>query len=456
MEAKDPLDQLLDGAMQGHSITPSATSKNEHLDAMRNAIMIANKKHYYKRLGLTLFSIAAAITALLLFLTNEGEFLKKETSSSSVNKEITIEKKSSDLPKTEPLKSTNLNLSIEDRSNSSKTKNLNNLMTNHPLLHHDTPVNKGNLSDDEINLDDEMLDFAQGKLRPNDILSLTGTDSHNKIQASITFPPLNLEKRKTHLNLLTGARKEDTVNKVAPKGFFYNKPFKGLSIAVEYSPEYIFNGNQEADQLIHSGGLTFEYKRKGYSIRTGLGLSVTGDITRESIDYKSYLGTTKILDSVQFEWDADHRKLTPVFYYTDQRIFEDQISTAVLKTKMRYTYLQIPIVLGYDFISKKEYSLGFRTGALCQILLKSEQTSTDYSVENDLIINMSQVTPDRLKLHWEALGGINLGIRLSDRFKLELEPQVRYYFNSVYEKSDGIDKPWSLSLRTAITYKLSH
>ena len=44
-------------------------------------------------------------------------------------------------------------------------------MTNHPLLHHDTPVNKGNLSDDEINLDDEMLDFAQGKLRPNTDLS---------------------------------------------------------------------------------------------------------------------------------------------------------------------------------------------------------------------------------------------------------------------------------------------
>ncbi len=452
MEANDPLDQILDGALKGHTITPSATSKREHLEAMQHAILSANKTRYQRRLTFSLVSAAAAVGALILFLTSDNWLVEKKLNPTSQIETTAITDNSLKHPDTKTEKSSILNISEEKRSND---------------LNENQHISKANdISPDrnEIrNKSDQSFVDVQPKetiikethIAQNNLTLLSNMKSQSfDLYSHLAIMP-NMNRRETHLNLLAEARKEDTINKTTPKGFLNNKAFKGFSIAGEYSPEYIFNGTDDANQWVHSGALTFEYKRKGYSIRTGVGLSVTGDITRESIDFKSYLGTTKVLDSVQFEWDEDNRKLTPVFYYTDQRVFEDQISNAILKTKMRYTYLQIPLVLGYDFINQRNYSIGVRAGSIFQILLKSEQISTDYSGGDNLIINMAQVTPDRVKLHWEALGGINIGLRITNRVRLEFEPQARYYFNSVYEKFDGIEKPWSLSLRTALIYKLS-
>lgn len=452
METKDPLDQILDGALKGHTISPSATSKSEHLDAMRQSIINANKRRNQKRLSLSLISAAAVIGALILFLTSDNWLVEKELSPTSQSEKATITDNSLNHPNTETAKSAVLNISEEKRSN--------NLNENH-LISKDNDISKdqyeikenSNQSSEEVKPIEDITQETHIPQINYTVLGNMKSQSFDLYSALAVAPIMN--KRETHLNLLAGVRKEDTLNRPTPKGFFNNKTLKGLSIAGEYSPEYIFNGTDDADQWVHSGALTFEYKRKGYSIRTGVGLSITGDITRESIDFKSYLGTTKVLDSVQFEWDEDNRKLTPVFYYTDQRVFEDQISNAILKTKMRYTYLQIPLVLGYDFVNQRNYSIGVRAGSIFQILLKSEQISTDYSGGDNLIINMAQVTPDRVKLHWEALGGLNFGFRISNSVSLELEPQARYYFNSVYEKNDGINKPWSLSLRTALIYRLS-
>ena len=117
METKDPLDQILDGALKGHTITPSATSKSEHLDAMRQSIISANKRRNQKRLSLSLISAAAVIGALILFLTSDNWLFEKELSPTSQSEKATITDNSLNHPNTETAKSAVLNISEEKRAN---------------------------------------------------------------------------------------------------------------------------------------------------------------------------------------------------------------------------------------------------------------------------------------------------------------------------------------------------
>jgi hypothetical protein len=55
--------------------------------------------------------------------------------------------------------------------------------------------------------------------------------------------------------------------------------------------------------------------------------------------------------------------------------------------------------------------------------------------------------------NWQATGGFDVSAVLTKRISLEIEPQARYYYGSIYEKSGDIKKPWSLGIRAAIVYK---
>jgi hypothetical protein len=53
-----------------------------------------------------------------------------------------------------------------------------------------------------------------------------------------------------------------------------------------------------------------------------------------------------------------------------------------------------------------------------------------------------------------VMGGICGSFALTRKLSFEMEPEVRYYFNSVYEKSDVSTKPWSAGIRAALMIKL--
>ena len=88
------------------------------------------------------------------------------------------------------------------------------------------------------------------------------------------------------------------------------------------------------------------------------------------------------------------------------------------------------------------------------LLLKTENLSAAYESGKDRIISINNISPDRIQLNWQGIGGINAAFRLSRRYSIELEPDVKYYFNSVYESSSITKKPWSVGIRTAFLITL--
>lgn len=227
-----------------------------------------------------------------------------------------------------------------------------------------------------------------------------------------------------------------------------------VTVGVSYTPEWMFN-TLEGDNFAHNAALEGTFRFGRYSIRTGAGVSVTKGTHEVAIRYNDYIGSYKALDSITFAWNPEHTQLIPTLYLTNQDVFDSLILQEEHAVVRRYTYLQVPLILGYDFISRPRFTLGVRTGPVLSILLGSRQLSANYDPGKDKIIMVNQITPDRIQMNWQVMGGINFSYLCSRRWGLELEPEARYYFNSVYEPSDITQKPWSIGIRAAVNFNFS-
>jgi hypothetical protein len=227
----------------------------------------------------------------------------------------------------------------------------------------------------------------------------------------------------------------------------------GIEAGLSYTPEWMFNtfnhdkfvNNPAIEGIIHFGP---------FSLRTGLGLSIMTGSNELNVQTNTYLGAYSSLDSIVFKWDQNHYKLLSYVYTSSQNAYDTSLSNNYLYNKKRFTYLQVPLILGYDFWQDKWFSIGIRAGAIISILLNTENISGEYEAGQNRIITISNVTPGRIQMNWQETGGINAKFRLSSRFSVEVEPDVRYYFNSIYESSGPVKKPWSVGLRIAFLIKL--
>lgn len=230
--------------------------------------------------------------------------------------------------------------------------------------------------------------------------------------------------------------------------------FPGFSAGLHYTPEFMFNALDQTDKLVHNAGLEILWTKAPFSIRSGVSVSVATGVTELAYSYNENLGVKQQLDSVLFVWDAQGRKIVPTWFFSDQTVFDTAVGLQTKAIRKRYTYLQIPLILGYDFAATKRLSFGLRAGPVLQILIDTKQLDADPGTDNNRVISINQITPGRLSTHWQGLVGLNASFYLTRRLNIEFEPHVKYYFNSVYEKTTAIQKPWSVELRTALMIKL--
>jgi hypothetical protein len=225
-----------------------------------------------------------------------------------------------------------------------------------------------------------------------------------------------------------------------------------IASGVYYNPELMFN-TLEDNKFVNNFGLDAIFYHGLVSIRTGLGLSISKGITENSIDYNSYLGSYNKLDSVTFSYSEDIHNFVPQIYTTSQKVWDTAVNTDSDKIYIRYTYLQVPLVLGFDFWQRNRISIGVRVGTIMSVMLASKQLTGEYDPGQNQVVGISTLTPSQVSLNWQAVGGISASAVLTKKIGLEIEPQARYYYGSIYEKSSDNKKPWSVGIRLALLYK---
>ncbi len=229
---------------------------------------------------------------------------------------------------------------------------------------------------------------------------------------------------------------------------------KHLAYSIFYRPEVTYN-LIESNKLSHVFGLDIQYRFFGdrYSVRTGLGLSVSKGYYEYATEYQEFLGEYEKLDSITFTWDEPQYHLMPTKYMSSEEVFEDTLSILNSKIYKRHYYLEIPLILGYDFITKKSWRLGLRTGPRLSLLVNTKTLNDMEDLGRNRVVQINQITSDRIHTNWQFVGAANLGIYTKGRVFFEMEPQFTYYFNSVYESADQGVSPWSISMRVAIGFR---
>jgi hypothetical protein len=190
-----------------------------------------------------------------------------------------------------------------------------------------------------------------------------------------------------------------------------------------------------------------------YQIRTGIGASISKGYYEYAIDYNEYLGSYLGLDSISFTWSENNYYLLPTYYQSERQVFDTAIQFDVSMFYKRFIYLQFPLTFGYDFIQKEKYSLGLRFGPVLSVLSSTRTISTDYDPGNNKIIQINQITPDRIQTNWSLMTGFNFGLYSKKKIFYEIEPQFSYYFNSVYQKNNATNTPYSIGIRFAVGIK---
>jgi len=224
-----------------------------------------------------------------------------------------------------------------------------------------------------------------------------------------------------------------------------------IDIGPYYSPEWMFN-TLEGEKSVNNFGIEGTFHFGNYSIRTGAGLSITKGTNELSINYNDFLGNFNHLDSMSFVIDASH-KIIPIYYFTSSGVWDSLMKTQYTKIIKRYTYLQVPFILGYDFWKNDHFSIGLRAGPILSVLIRTEQVSDNYDPGKNRIVQINMITPERIQTFWQFMGGVNASYSFSRGLGIELEPEIRYYFNSVYEKPVNNKKPWSAGFRVAFLIK---
>jgi hypothetical protein len=224
-----------------------------------------------------------------------------------------------------------------------------------------------------------------------------------------------------------------------------------LVIGVQYSPEWMMN-TLEGTKFVNNAGLEGTFQIGRYSITTGLGISVSKGTNELAVAYNDYLGSYQKLDSMTFEWDERHYYLLPTYFMTEKDVWDSLMKLENAKIVNQYTYLQVPLIFGYDFLVKEKFSMGARIGPILSLLLNTKKISGDYDPGMKQIISINEITPEQVQTNWQVMAGITATYRVNRWLSLEVEPFGKYYFNSVYEPRNSSQKPWSVGIRTALRF----
>jgi hypothetical protein len=453
-----PVDRLFREALQEDQMQPSEASREQFLEEA--ATILAKRRRNRFRwffAGTTLLVIlGVAAGALILSMDKAGPTPSKITQSDKTTNQGSSDQ--SVKPIASP-KKPGSQQTIPVNSHKEKTETAEK-QTPNPKNSETSNRNKKESTKTDHSVPDNpqpLIEKSDDNWHPETKLTIENTQKKQQVVKKSTVEEPMKKLQETPEPIIENAENEKTKNiqplddekKPAKKQWHDTKPWSWF-LGLSYSPEWMFN-TLEGTKYVNNMALEFGIRFRKYSIRTGLGISLTEGTNELLVEYNDYLGNYQRLDSLSFAWDNQHYYLIPTYYTTNTDVWDSLMQLDYPTVIKRYTYLQIPLILGYDMVQTKRFSLGFRVGPQLSILLNTKQLNNDYDPGKNRVIRINQITPDRIATNWQIIGGISAAFRISPLFAIEIEPNIRYYFNSVYEKGDGVKKPWSLGFRAAIS-----
>jgi len=461
-----PFDDFLKESLKGHQLVPGEQARKALLEEAAT-ISPAHKSWYRWYYLPVLFVVISGIVTLFIYQGNNkdfpGEIIQKDNSislhdnPSQTNPESLPIIKETDIQIASDRNSENKiaqtgsfqhEINNEVRETESSAENAGNFQQIETHLPGKIETGLNSEPEETFNPDESIPiespvpesfagDTDLSQTEPVPVLAFDTVTGTNPVPASkaVTDTASN--------NILSEPEKQNNGNLQAEKTY---------ASAIYYLPEWMFN-TVEGGKFVNNFGVDFVFFLGRTSITTGAGISVSKGISEKSVEYNEFLGTYNKLDSITFTFNESISDFLPEIHTSTENVWDSLSlydSTEIIK---RYTYLQIPLILGLDFWERRRMTVGIRVGTIMSVMLKSNQLTGQYSPGENQVIGINKISPDQVSVNWQAVGGINSSFLLTKRLYLNIEPQVRYYYQSIYEKSGYSKKPWSVGLKTALLFK---
>jgi hypothetical protein len=451
----DLFDRSIKEALKGHGLTPSGKARKAFLDEASTVLPARRSWKYWYLLPVVSIFLSAVVAFLWFenrvdrsavggqqsavsgqqlavlshesFVDNKKEQISKSENKSSDNKHLT--KQNPEIKEERTQNNTNTN----DNTNDKQLVTIN----QEPISSTQQPVPA---------TQQPLPSSGNNDLAPETRNQEPGANDQEPIpDTQYPIPDTQYPIPDTNINTNTNTNTNDQGLKTEDERWH-------IASGVYYNPEMMFN-TLEDNKFVNNFGVEAIFYHGLVSIRTGVGLSVSKGITENSIDYNSYLGSYNKLDSVLFSYNENIHNFEPQIYTSSQKVWDTAVVSDYNEIVKRYTYLQVPLVLGFDFWQKDKISVGVRVGTIMSVMLASKQLTGEYDPGQNQVIGVNTLTPSQVSLNWQAVGGFAASAVLTKRISLEMEPQARYYYGSIYEKSGDVKKPWSVGIRLALLYK---
>lgn len=229
-----------------------------------------------------------------------------------------------------------------------------------------------------------------------------------------------------------------------------NKLHSYTGIAIKAAMAYYPNTQ---DQFTYTTEANFGVILNKFYIETGVGYQHMKERGIYKYTYKSN-------DSIGFynrvvSFDFDPLNPDNINYKTRKTTVYDSIVHIDEQAPLfNYTYLNIPLKLGYRVWNKKKLSLGIETGLIFSKMLSKEIPNAVFNSPEYSLLNIEDDTPQRVDVNFQMLVAIRFNYKLNNAISLSAQPEFTKYLNSIYDtnKGDPNIKPYTMGLKFGIYY----
>ncbi|MBN1338874.1 MAG: hypothetical protein JXA03_06090 [Bacteroidales bacterium] len=222
------------------------------------------------------------------------------------------------------------------------------------------------------------------------------------------------------------------------------------SFGLFFIPEsVIYPDDNDIHKRSYSIDLHAMMNNEGFILQSGLGVAFSEDNGDYTVNYEKYLGSYEDVYDITF--DSASGGVIPVYHTQTVEVYDSTRYVSISETKNRYTYLQLPVFIGYG-LEHKRVTWSVKAGPSVSLLMSEKIPGINFPGKDIRVIGIDEKVPERIRLHWQIIFSAGMSYKLSNRVNLVFEPVFRYYIKSAYGRNTIQTKhPYSYGIRTGLT-----
>ena len=258
--------------------------------------------------------------------------------------------------------------------------------------------------------------------------------------------------------LLPGDEPDTMITLRTPEGIMHVRKSKpglnqSLSADLGITPEMIsYKTTSSYTEMNYWLNTNFTYHFSRFSLRTGVGLGYMFDEGKYETKYISKDSIGYFTSVISFYVNPEnHNEI--IFNTKNIAVYDSLQHFTDDRTRNRYTYLEIPLLIGYQLFESRSFSMDIMAGPAFTFLIGTRKADPYIDYPNSRIVRIDDKTPERQSFSWKFAVGIHLEYRVTKNLGCYVEPFYKYYFTSLTKtETTSAKDPYSIGVGLGIRY----